>query len=135
MSSSKLTYKLVIAGGAEGPGKGRTVQVELPSDKFRLVGIKIGDEVNGATVGFPGYMFRITGGSDEAGFPMRFDVHGPVKKRVFLSKRSVGYKPPVRGKRRWKYVRGNEITEDIVQVNMVVVKYGKAKLFEEAKEE
>lgn len=128
--SQKHTIKLVIAGGKEGIGKGRTKQVELPPEKMRLVGTKIGEEVKGATIGFPGYMFKITGGSDESGMPMRFDVHGPVKKRIFVKKRGPGYKPARKGQRRWKMVRGNEITDEIAQINMVVVKYGKAKLFE-----
>ncbi|MHA1732240.1 MAG: S6e family ribosomal protein [Promethearchaeota archaeon] len=132
--SQKVTHKLVIAGGKEGVGRGLTKQVEVPPEKFRLVGMKIGDEVNGATIGFPGYTFKITGGSDEAGIPMRFDVHGPVKKRIYVRKRGVGYKPRFKGQRRWKMVRGNEINEEIAQVNMIVTKYGKAKLFEKKDE-
>ncbi len=133
--SQKVTHKLVIAGGKEGIGAGKTKQVELPAEKFRLVGMKIGEEVNGATIGFPGYSFKITGGSDESGIPMRKDVHGPVKKRIFVRKPGVGYKPKFKGQRRWKMIRGNEITDEVSQVNMVVLKYGKAKLFEKTEGE
>ena len=131
-SKEKATFKLNISGGSlEGPGKGKTRQIQLPPDKFRLVGMKIGEEFNGALVGFPGYKFKITGGTDNAGIPMRKDVHGPVKKRIFVSQ-GVGYHPKRRGEKRWKVIRGNVITDNMIQVNCVVTAYGDAKLFEEA---
>ncbi len=131
-SKDKATFKLNIGGGAlEGPGKGKTRQIQLPPDKFRLAGMKIGEEFNGALVGFPGYKFKITGGTDGAGIPMRKDVHGPVKKRVFLS-RGPGYYPKRDGEKRWKVIRGNVVTDNMIQVNCVVTAYGETKLFEEA---
>ncbi len=131
-SKDKATFKLNIGGGAlKGPGKGKTRQIQLPPDKFRLAGMKIGEEFNGALVGFPGYKFKITGGSDIAGIPMRGDVHGPVKKRIFIS-RGPGYYPKRDGEKRWKVIRGNVVTDNMVQVNCIVTAYGETKLFEEA---
>ncbi len=130
-SKEKATFKLNIAGGAlEGPGKGKTRQIQLPPDKFRLAGMKIGEEFNGALVGFPGYKFKITGGSDIAGIPMRGDVHGPVKKRIFIS-RGPGYYPKRDGEKRWKVIRGNVVTDNMIQVNCMLTAYGETKLFEE----
>ena len=55
--------------------------------------------------------------------------HGPVKKRILVSKRSIGYKPTRKGQKRRKTVRGNEITHDITLINLKVIKYGEAELF------
>ncbi|MFX0180179.1 MAG: S6e family ribosomal protein [Candidatus Hodarchaeota archaeon] len=135
MSSEKRIYKLNISGGNTGPGKGLTKLIEIDEKKFRFEGMKIGDTIKGGLVGFPNYEFKITGGSDSSGFPMRRDVHGPVKKKILVSKRGTGYKPKRKGQKRRKTVRGNEITFDMTLINLNVVKYGEAELFKAKKEE
>ncbi|MFW9948337.1 MAG: S6e family ribosomal protein [Candidatus Odinarchaeota archaeon] len=135
MSSEKRIYKLNISGGNIGPGKGLTKLIEIDEKKFRFEGMKIGDTIKGGLVGFPNYEFKITGGSDSSGFPMRKDVHGPVKKKILVSKRGTGYKPKRKGQKRRKTVRGNEITFDMTLINLSVVKYGEAELFKAIKEE
>ncbi len=87
-----------------------------------LLGLKIGDEIDGSLVGLKGYKLVITGGSDISGFPMRPDIPGPVKKGVLLSG-PPGFHPRERGERRRKTVRGNTIAPDIVQIN-TKIKYG-----------
>ena len=129
MSSEKIVYKLNISGGSEGPGKGLTKLIEIDEKKFRFEGMKIGDTIKGGLIGFPNYEFKITGGSDSSGFPMRKDVHGPVKKKILVSKRSIGYKPRRVGEKRRKTVRGNEVTFDMTLINLKVLKYGEAELF------
>ncbi|MFX1568953.1 MAG: eS6 family ribosomal protein [Promethearchaeota archaeon] len=129
MSSEKIVYKLNISGGKEGPGKGLSKLIEIDEKKFRFEGMKIGDTIKGGLLGFPNYEFEITGGSDSSGFPMRKDVHGPVKKRILVSKRGIGYKPERKGEKRRKTVRGNEVTHDMTLINLMVVKYGEAELF------
>ena len=129
MSSEKIVYKLNISGGNEGPGKGLSKLIEIDEKKFRFEGMKIGDIIKGGVIGFPNYEFKITGGSDSSGFPMRKDVHGPVKKRILVSKRSIGYKPQRHGEKRRKTVRGNELTYDMTLINLKVIKYGEAELF------
>ncbi len=86
----------------------------------RFLGLKIGDRVDASVVGLSGKMLEIRGGSDLAGFPMRPDIAGPVKKYVLLSS-GPGFRPREDGERRRKLVRGNTISEDIVQINTVVV--------------
>lgn len=135
MSSEKRIFKLNISGGNTGPGKGLTKLIEIDEKKFRFEGMKIGDTIKGGLVGFPNYEFKITGGSDSSGFPMRRDVHGPVKKKILVSKRGTGYKPKRKGQKRRKTVRGNEITFDMTLINLSVVKYGEAELFKAQKEE
>ena len=135
MSSDKIVYKLNISGGKEGPGMGRSKLIEIDEKKFRFEGMKIGDSIKGGLIGFPNYEFVITGGSDRSGFPMRKDVHGPVKKKILVSKRGIGYKPLRKGQKRRKTVRGNEITYDMTLINLLVTKYGEAELFQKKEEE
>ncbi len=129
MSSEKRVYKLNISGGNTGPGKGLSKLIEIDEKKFRFEGMKIGDSIKGGLLGFPNYEFQITGGSDASGFPMRKDVHGPVKKKILVSKRAIGYKPLRIGQKKRKTVRGNEITYDMTLINLKVTKYGEAELF------
>lgn len=129
MSSEKIVYKLNICGGTEGPGKGLSKPIEIDEKKFRFEGMKIGEIIKGGLIGFANYEFEITGGSDSSGFPMRKDVHGPVKKRILVSKRGIGYKPRRKGEKRRRTVRGNEITHNMTLINLKVVKYGEAELF------
>jgi hypothetical protein len=57
---------------------------------------------------------------------MRKDVHGGVRIQVVISK-GVGFHPKREGERQRKTLRGNVITEDIVQVNVKTLKIEKEK--------
>jgi len=64
-------------------------------------------------------------------------VHGGARVRVLLSK-GPGFHPRERGERRRKTVRGNVITDDIVQVNTKIIAWPEeeeAELEEEGKVE
>jgi small subunit ribosomal protein S6e len=112
------------------PQSGKSYQVELKeAEAKRLIGLKIGEKVDGGILGLAGYELQITGGSDRDGFPMRPDVAGIGRKRILLSN-PPGFHPRRRGERRRKYVRGNQISEAIVQVNMKIVKRGEKPLEE-----
>ena len=129
MSSKNIAYKLNISGGSEGPGKGLSKLVEIDEKKFRFEGMKMGDTIKGGLIGFPNYEFEITGGSASSGFPMRKDVHGPVKRKILVSKRGIGYKPKRKGQKKRKTVRGNEITSNMTLINLKIVKYGETEIF------
>jgi small subunit ribosomal protein S6e len=89
-----------------------------------FVGKKVGDQVDGINANLPGYKLQITGGSDKAGFPMRRDVEGSQRRRLLLTE-GVGFHPTdYPGKRKRVSVRGNRISNDIIQVNLKVVKAG-----------
>jgi len=133
MSSEKRVYKLNISGGNTGPGKGLSKLIEIDEKKFHFDTMKIGDTIKGGLIGFPNYEFEITGGSDASGFPMRKDVHGPVKKRILVSKKGIGYKPKRKGEKKRKTVRGNEITFDMTLINLRILKYGETELFKSKK--
>ena len=94
-----------------------------------LIGKKIHDEVDGIFVSLPGYKLQITGGTDKNGFPMRTDLPGTIRRRLLLSE-SLGFKPKDSGVRKKKSVRGNTINQDVVQINMKVVKHS-SKLIED----
>jgi small subunit ribosomal protein S6e len=127
-------YKIVVSD----PKTRHSYQKEVPYKESGLLGRKIRDKVKGDFFGLPGYELQITGGSDKQGFPMRQNVQGIGRKKVLLTD-GPGFHPLRKGERRRKLVRGNTLSEEIVQVNMKVVVHGKdslAKLFgkEEVKE-
>ncbi|MDI9620101.1 MAG: 30S ribosomal protein S6e [Candidatus Nezhaarchaeota archaeon] len=99
-------------------GKAQQVSVSGPQANA-LIGLRIGDEVDGTIIGMPGLKLEIRGGSDRGGAPMRAELPGPVKKRLLLSE-GPGFRPKKKGLRKRKLVRGNVVTDDIVQVNMVI---------------
>ncbi len=112
------------------PKSKRTKQVEVDDNNAKgLFGKKLGEHFKGELVDMPGYEFRITGGSDNAGFPMRPDVEGTRRARILIS-HSLGNRKRRKGMRLRKTVAGNTISERTAQVNVVVVKAGKQPLFE-----
>lgn len=113
--------------------KGKTYHKELEDDIVSgLMGVKIGAKFDGGILGLPGYKLLFTGGTDKDGIPMRKDIDGTARKKLLLST-GPGFKPPKnkpKGIRRRKLVRGNTITDDVVQINVKVVKAGPKKLEE-----
>ena len=96
--------------------KGKSVTKELKdSDANPLLGLEIGSDADASVVGFSGKI-KITGGSDKSGVPMREDVHGAARKYVLLSK-GVGLQDAEKGERVRKLIRGNQISEEIYQIN------------------
>lgn len=120
------------------PKTGKSFQVELEKGKeAQLLGKKIGDVMPGGMFGAPGYAFKVTGGSNTAGFPMRRDVAGARKVKLLLSS-GPGFRSRSKGDRAKKTVCGNMITENIVQVNVSVAEAGGTpleKIFGKAEEE
>lgn len=90
---------------------------------------KIGEKINGDQIGFPGYEFEITGGSDYCGFPMRKDVKGTVRKRILIVS-GVGIRKNLRGRKVRKTVAGNTIYSKTAQINLKVLKTGATPLIE-----
>jgi small subunit ribosomal protein S6e len=119
-------FKFVISQ----PETRKSFQLEVDQSKaLGLVGKKIDEEFNGDTIGLPGYTLKITGGTDKDGFPMYSRVKGLGKRKILLSSPPC-YHPKMKGQRKRKMVRGNTISEDIVQINCKVIKKGE-KLLEE----
>jgi small subunit ribosomal protein S6e len=121
-----LPFKLVISD----PEEGKAIQYELDDAKTNaLVGRNVGDIVEGDVLGLPGYKFKITGGSDTSGFPIRPDVHGSGKKRILI-RGPPGFKSKRKGIAKRKTVRGRELGSDISQVNLRIEEKGSTPLEE-----
>jgi small subunit ribosomal protein S6e len=113
-----------------GEKSGKTYKVDLEEDKASLLyGKIIGEEIDGELIGLSGYTFKITGGSDNSGFPMRRDVSGYNKKKILIGS-GVGIRKIRRGVRNRKTVRGNTISEEISQINVHIIKEGPSPLSE-----
>jgi small subunit ribosomal protein S6e len=109
-------FKLVVSDN-----KGKSISQELKDRAANpLLGSKIGEIIDSSIIGIAGGKIKITGGSDKSGTPMRPDVHGGVKKYVLLS-RGVGMRNASEGNRIRKLIRGNMVTEEIYQLNCVLV--------------
>ncbi len=106
-------FKLIISDG-----RGKTIAQELKDRGAQpLLGTKVGSIIDSSIVGIAGGKLKITGGSDRSGTPMRADVHGGVKKYVLLST-GVGNRSEARIR---KLVRGNMVTEEIYQLNSLLI--------------
>jgi len=124
-------FKIVLSD----PETGKAQKIELEGTKAApLIGRRIGDIMDGTILGLPGYKIQITGGTDKDGFPMRPDIHGGVRTKVIVSS-GPGFKPKRKGERRRKMLRGNIITEEIVQINMKILEKPKVKEKKEKKKE
>ena len=94
-----------------------------------ILGKRIGESVGGDALGLPGYTLKITGGTDKSGFALRPDLPGARQARV-LTGDGLGFHAPRRGMRKRRTFRGNTVSEDTVQVNMVVEAKGPKPLAE-----
>ncbi|WEL16868.1 MULTISPECIES: 30S ribosomal protein S6e [unclassified Halorhabdus] len=106
------------------PDTGETYQVDIDGqDANRFVGRELGDEVEGSAIGLDGFTLEVTGGSDDAGRPLREDVLGPNLKSILLEG-GTGFNPERDGERKRVTVRGREISDAVRQVNATIVEHG-----------
>lgn len=87
---------------------------------------RIGQEVEAGPIGdeWKGYVFRITGGNDKQGFPMKQGVLTNKRVRLLLDKNSTCYRPRKDGERRRKSVRGCIVDANLSVLALIVVKKG-----------
>jgi len=103
---------------------GSAYQVEISGNQAStFIGKNIGDTVSGDAVKLPGYSLKITGGTDKNGFPMRKGLPGASRRKILIVG-GVGFNSAVKGMRRRKAIRSEEIASDIGQINTVVVESG-----------
>ena len=107
--------------------KGKAWKIETESEA--LVGKSLGDVFDGKEIKpeLEGYELEITGGSDNAGFPMSKDVEGLGLKGVIL-KKGWGMKDNREGLRLRKTVRGKILSSTTALVNLKVLKAGNKSL-------
>ncbi|KAJ2512377.1 40S ribosomal protein S6 [Coemansia sp. RSA 2049] len=117
---------LNIANLANGCQKSIEIDDEL---KLRsLYDKQISNEVLGDPLGdeFKGYVFRISGGNDKQGFPMKQGVLHASRVRLLLSQGHSCYRPRRSGERKRKSVRGCIVGPDLSAISLVIVKQGEA---------
>ena len=110
------------------PANGSQKLIEIEDDRRLRVFMdkRMGQEVPGDSVGdeFAGYIFKITGGNDKQGFPMKQGVMHPTRVKLLLSKGHSCYRPRRTGERKRKSVRGCIVAADLAVLSLVVVKQG-----------
>ena len=110
-------FKVIVSDPQAGTSK--VVEIE-ESRAAPFIGRRLGEIIDGSAVDLPAHTVQILGGSDKDGVPMLGNVHGGVRRRVVLSG-GAGFKAKKKGERKRKTVRGNIITDEIVQINMKIV--------------
>jgi len=113
-------------------GQQKVVVLEDEKKLRSLYDKRISNEVSGEDIGeeFAGYVFKITGGTDRDGFPMRQGVLASTRVRLLLSQGSTGYRVAPCGVRKGKdirkrkSVRGCIVGPDLATLSMIVVKKG-----------
>ena len=106
------------------PETGLTHQIDVSDqDANRFIGREIGEEVDGTAVGLDGYTLEVSGGSDNAGRPMREDVRGANLKSILLEG-GTGFNPNADGERKRVTVRGREVGDATRQINAKIVARG-----------
>lgn len=104
------------------PATGGQKKIEIDDEKKlrTLFDKRMGQEVDGAGLGeeFKGYIFRISGGNDKQGFPMKQGVlvHGRV--RLLLKDGQSCYRARKAGERKRKSVHGCFVGGDIAVVSL-----------------
>jgi small subunit ribosomal protein S6e len=121
-----VEFKLVIADAAK--SYARTVG---DPQSAGFLGKRIGETIGGELVGLTGYTFRISGGTDKSGFALRPEIPGARQVRVFVGE-GFGFHAPRRGMRKRRTFRGSAVSEETVQINLVVEKRGAKPLTETA---
>ncbi|KAK0437888.1 40S ribosomal protein S6 [Armillaria borealis] len=120
--------KLNIANPATGAQK----LIDIDDDRRvrDFMDKKISQEVPGDNISdeLKGYVFRITGGNDKQGFPMKQGVLLPYRVRLLLADGHSCYRTRRTGERKRKSVRGCIVGPDIAVLSLVIVKQGDAEI-------
>ncbi|MCI4367867.1 MAG: 30S ribosomal protein S6e [Thermoplasmata archaeon] len=119
-----VEFKLVISEAAK--SFARTV---ADPQSAGFLGKRIGESVGGELIGLSGYTLKISGGSDRSGFPLRPDLPGGRQVRIYVGK-GFGFHPPRNGQRKRRTFRGSAISEETVQINLIVEQKGPKPLAE-----
>ncbi|KAL8973783.1 MAG: hypothetical protein Q9185_001890 [Variospora sp. 1 TL-2023] len=110
------------------PANGTQKLIEIDDERKLRVFMerRMGQEVPGDSVGpeFKGYVFKITGGNDKQGFPMKQGIMHPTRVRLLLSGDHSCYRPRRSGERRRKSVRGCIVGMDLSVLALSIVKQG-----------
>ena len=95
--------------------------------KLRMIyDMRMSQEFPGEYLGeeYAGYVFRITGGNDKQGFPMKQGVLTATRVRLLLRDGLSCFRARRAGMRKRKSVRGCIVAGDIAVLNLVIIKKG-----------
>eukprot|EP00906_Rhabdomonas_costata_P006229 RCo009140 len=113
-------------------GTQRSFMIDDEKKLVQLYDKRISQTFSGDVLGdqFKGYTFKITGGQDKEGFPMKQGVLTSCRVRLLLKRGDVGYQAwrGRKGERRRKSVRGCIVAGDIAMLNCIIVKEGPEKI-------
>jgi len=120
--------KLNISYGPGGSQK--CIEVDDEKKLRALYDKRISQEVEGEALGdeYKGYIFKITGGNDKQGFPMKQGVLTNTRVRLLMGEGAKCYRPRRTGERKRKSVRGCIVGADLSVVHLVIVKKGEAEI-------
>ncbi|AAS54687.1 AGR197Cp [Eremothecium gossypii ATCC 10895] len=107
-------------------GTQKTIEVDDEHRVRVFYDKRIGQEVNGEAVGdeFKGYVFKIAGGNDKQGFPMKQGVLLPTRVKLLMAKGTSCYRPRRNGERKRKSVRGAIVGPDLAVLALIITKKG-----------
>merc|ERR1719262_575523 len=110
------------------PAAGATKMFEVDDDKKLLPFFdkRMSTEVSGDCLGdeFKGYVFRISGGNDKQGFPMKQGILCNHRVRLLFKKGMSCFRERRKGCRKRKSVRGCIVGPDLATLSLVVLKKG-----------
>lgn len=111
------------------PATGRQKLVEIEDErKLRpFFDKRMGAEVSGDTIGdeWKGYIFKITGGNDKQGFPMKQGVLTNGRVRLLLKDGHSCFRERRTGERKRKSVRGCIVDSNLSVIALAIRKKGK----------
>lgn len=87
---------------------------------------RMGSEVQADSLGddWKGYVFKITGGNDKQGFPMKQGVLTNGRVRLLLNKGHSCFRPRRDGERRRKSVRGCIVDANLSVLSLIIIRKG-----------
>jgi small subunit ribosomal protein S6e len=111
-------------------GQQKTVEIDDEKRVRVFYDRKMGEEVEGHYLGeeYNGYVFKIKGGNDKQGFPMKNGVFANHRVRVLLKPGNKCFRPRREGERKRKSVRGCVCGPDLAVIALTIVKKGDKEL-------
>jgi len=111
-------------------GSQKCIEVDDEKKLRSVYDKRMSQEVNGDELGdqFKGYIFKITGGNDKQGFPMKQGILTNTRVKVLMGLGASCFRPRRTGERKRKSVRGCIVGADIAVIHLVVVKKGEEEI-------
>jgi small subunit ribosomal protein S6e len=111
-------------------GQQKTVEIDEEKKVRVFYDKKIGDNVEGHFLGeeYTGYVFKVKGGNDKQGFPMKAGVLSNQRVRVLMKKGSKCFRPRRDGQKKRKSVRGCITGPDLSVITLTIIEKGEKDL-------